>query len=403
MRRRRSDENHRHHCMVVHAWYPLGETRVEREALALTSQGIEVDIICLKHRDESRLEKVDGIWVHRLPVKRRRGHGFMVQLLEYLIFFALAGVHITRLHLEKKFDVIQVHNLPDFLVFTAFLPKLMGAKVILDLHDLMPEFFSERTQRPMDSLPVRLVRWQEWASCLFTDHVITVTDQWRQTLIGRGQPPDKITVVMNVADRAIFHKRDHEPARSKHSGFNLIYYGVLGYRHGLDIALEAIRLSVKKAPDISLLIIGAGDYKSTLQKMVRELGLDRHVFFSPKLFLPEELVQHIETTDAGIVPYRDGVFTGGLLPTKLMEFAALGFPTIAARTPTIRAYFDETMVEFFTPGHTEEFAECILHLYRDPSRRDELARNIIRFNERYNWEKMSADYVALVKWLGNSG
>lgn len=401
MRNSRSRELRQHHCMVVHAYYPLGETRVEREAMALLHQGIDVDVICLRHRNEPKIEVVKGVRVHRLPVKRRKGRGYVMQLFEYLMFFSHVFVHLPRLHLQKKFDVIQVHNLPDFLVFTALIPKLMGAKVILDLHDLMPEFFSQRTRRPTESLSVRIIRWQEWVSCLFADQIITVTEQWRLALIKRGHPPDKIMVVMNAADSDIFNELAADRAQKEHSGFRLIYYGVLGYGQGLDIVIEALNLVLQKVHDITFIIIGSGEYQKTLQKIVRKLNLEQHVCFSLKMVPPEELVKRIKTADIGIVPYRDGVFWGGLLPTKLMEFAALGFPTIAARTPMISAYFDETMVEFFTPGNTEELAGCILNLYQNQSRRAELAHNITKFNERYSWKKISAAYVALVKRLGD--
>jgi len=82
-----------------------------------------------------------------------------------------------------------------------------------------------------------------------------------------------------------------------------------------------------------------------------------------------------------------------------MEYAALGIPTIAARTPAIAAYFGETTVQFFTPGDVDELAQCILGLYRDPSRLTSLARNIVKFNERYNWADQRTRYLQLVGQL----
>ena len=195
----------RRHCMVVHAYYPLGETRVEREALALRDRGVEVDVVCLQKPGEPREEVVDGVTVHRVPVSRRKESGVLTQSLEYLEFFVLALKRVTALHLRRQYAVVQAHNLPDFLVFTALVPRLMGARVILDLHDLMPEFYMERFGREMNSPQVRLVRAQEWISCKFADHIITVTDQWRQALVNRGQPHQKIQVVMNVADERAFN------------------------------------------------------------------------------------------------------------------------------------------------------------------------------------------------------
>jgi glycosyltransferase involved in cell wall biosynthesis len=385
--------------MVVHAYYPLMETRVQRQALALADQGIEVDIICLRYDQEEPTSLEEGVRVHRLPVQRHRGKGMFVQLLEYFTFFALAFVRLTSLHLRRHYNVVQVHNLPDFLVFVALVPKLTGAKVILDLHDLMPEFYAERTQQPMTSWGVRVVQWQERISCRFADHVITVTELWRRFLIERGQPPEQVTVVMNVADDRAFH-RDVTPGELENGrGFSLIYHGYMGQGHGLDLALHAMQRLEDDIPDLHLTLHGGGEYRHTLQQLSGALGLENRVHFSHDIVSTEQLARLLKAADAGIVPYRDGVFTGGILPTKLMEYAALGMPAIAARTPTISEYFDETMVEFFTPGDEDELAASILRLYQDRARVESLACGISTFTERYNWSSQSAVYLRLVRRL----
>lgn len=383
------------HCMVVHAYYPLGETRVEREALALIKHGIDVHVICLQKPGEAKMEIVNGAHVSRLPVKRHRGRGLFVQMLEYLTFFAIAFVYLARLHRREHFEVVQVHNLPDFLVFVGLIPKLTGAKIILDLHDLMPEFYAERFQRPMDHILVRIIRWQEWLSCRFADHIITVTELWRQTLIARGQPAHKVSVVMNVADDRIFNPTAATHV-SKDNCFRLIYHGILGQRQGLDLVLMAMDKIRKDAPNIYLTLHGGGEYRPTLEKMVAELGLYDHVQFSTISLPTEQLPVLLKKADLGIVPYRNGVFTGGILPTKLMEYAALGIPAIAARTPAISAYFDDDAVRFFAVDDVNDLADCILALYRNQAQLAELARNIVKFNEQFNWTKIGQEYVALV-------
>lgn len=344
---------------------------------------------------------MNGAEVHRLPVRRHRGSGLVVELIEYLTFFILAFARLTRLHWRKRYNVVQVHNLPDFLVFVALIPKLTGARIILDLHDLMPEFYAERFQDSMDSLLVRLICLQEWLSCRFADHIITVTELWRQTLIERGQPANKITVVMNLADDHIFFPAAATTTHALNGGqFRLIYHGILGHRHGLDLALRAVAKVRQAVPKICLTLHGWGEYRQTLESLASELDLQDHIRFSSSGLPTTELPNLLKTADLAIVPYRNGLFTGGILPTKLMEYAALGIPVIAARTPAIAAYFDETTVQFFTPGDADQLALCILTLYRDRRRLENLARNIVKFSRRYNWTKASAEYAALVGRLG---
>ncbi|MCQ3936003.1 MAG: hypothetical protein DPW18_03030 [Chloroflexi bacterium] len=390
------------HCMVVHAYYPLGETRVEREALALVKHGIEVDVICLKKPSDPESERINGVQVHRLPVQRQRGQGLFAQLFEYLAFFIRAFLRLTRLHFKNRYHIVQVHNLPDFLVFVALIPKLMGAKVILDIHDLMPEFYAERYQRPMNNFLVRLIRLQEWLSCRFASHIITVTELWRQALIQRGQPAEKISVVMNVADDNIF-RRGAGARTAKQNRFLMIYHGVIGQRHGLDLVLRAMHKIKGEAPDVRFLLHGWGEYSNDLLNLAEELGISNLVQFSTTGLSTSELPTLLTSADLAVVPYRNGVFTGGILPTKLMEYAALGVPAIAARTPAIAAYFDDETVQFFAPDNVDDLAGCILSLYRDRARLSALARNIVKFNEKYNWQRVSEDYVNLVNRLGTNG
>ena len=382
-------------CMVVHAYYPLGETRVEREAFALLANGFNVDVICLKGAEEPAVELVDGVKVYRLPIGRRRGRGVITQFLEYLTFFVLSFVRLSKLYLRDRYEVIQVHNLPDFLVFAALIPKLSGAKIILDLHDLMPEFYSEKFQKPAESVAVRLIGLQERAACAFADKVITVTEIWRQALIKRGLPAGKVFVVMNLADTRYFHQNG-TGMPTDNNRFDLIYHGIMGRRHGLDLALRAIDKVRKKEPNIHMTLHGGGEFRHRLEEMVTELGLENHVSFSRNFVPTFQLVELIKSADLGIVPYRNDVFTGGILPTKLMEYAALGIAAIAARTFCISEYFDETMVEFFEPGDVDELADKILLLSREPGKLLELAHNIDQFNEQYNWNEQSEKYVQFV-------
>lgn len=385
----------RRHCMIVYAYYPFAETRVQREAEALADAGFAVDVICTRRASEPSRERYRGVEIHRLPVRIRKT-SFLRQFLGYLHFFALSTARLTELQLLRPYRSVQVHNLPDFLVLCALIPKLQRVPVILDLHDLMPEFFVGRFGSDRATLG-RLVRWQERVACRFADHVITVSEHWRQALIRRGVPEDKCSVVMNVADERIFTPRPRRP--SSGGGLRLIYHGTVTYRYGLDLAVRAVGLVKPQIPDIHLTILGAGDGMPGLKALRRELGLEANVELRDEMVPAVCLPEIVASADLGIVPYRNDVFTDALLPTKLMEYAVMGVPSIAARTTAIEAYFRDSMVEFFTPGDVEDLARRIRELHADPQRRAELARASANFTRRYSWTRVGADYVSLVDRL----
>ena len=399
--------NRKRHCMVVHNHYPFGETRVQREAEALVRHGYHVDVLCLRGKTETTTELCSGVRVIRLPVRYKNHDWVGGKFLEYLRFFLLAMVKLTHLHVQRPYDTVQLHNLPDFLVFAAWVPKLLGACIILDLHDLMPEFYQARFEEDDNRLPVRLLCLQEKLSCGYADHVITVSELWRQTLISRGVPAEKCSVVMNVADPSVFHQSEElEGEQRGGDGLRLIYHGILTYRYGMDLALRAVAKVRHEIPNVHLTIHGhpAGELYPTLVALAEELDLlGKNVHFSTELLPLDQLPDLIRSADVGLVPYRRDVFTDGIVPTKLMEYAALGMPAIAARTTAIETYFEDTMVEFFAPGDIDDLARCILGLYSDPERLAELARGADRFNQRYNWAELADEYVTLVDWLGSKG
>lgn len=393
-------KNEKKHCMIVFATYPLGETRVQREAEALINAGYEVDVICCRTAGSLTVDQYKGVTIYREKYKFLlnfwKPGSLGEKLYQYLIFFISAAHRLNILHFQKQYDSIQVHNLPDFLVFSAFIPKLLHVPIILDLHDLMPEFFASRF-RSRQSLLFRLVLFQERLSCRFADHVITVSEHWRQSLIQRGVLEEKCSVVMNVADDSIFQYSDSFLLpREDQKSFRLIYHGAMVERYGLDLILRAINLIKHEIPGIHLTLIGYGDFLPQMKSLVKNLDLDQNVTFVDSI-LAEELPQAIKSCHVGVVPYRNDVFTDGLLPTKLLEYAALGMPAIASRTTTIDSYFSDANVEFCEPENVEDLARCIRLLYHDSDRLTELAKRSQNFNQRYNWKNTSQMYVNQVK------
>jgi len=394
---------HKRHCMIVFAEYPLAETRVQREAEALIRNGYDVDIICLRKPGEKAADIYNNVNIYRenyqFPGIFLKSDGVAQRFLDYIRFFLSATLRLNKLNSQKHYATIQVHNLPDFLVFSTFFCKRKGIPVILDLHDLMPEFFVGRFG-DNSSLIAKIIRWQEHISCKFANHVITVSEHWRQALIDRGVPADKCSVVMNVADDNIFHPAEDKQIHSpEDKGFRLIYHGSMHQRYGLDLAIQAVALLREKIPGIHLSLVGQGEFLPDMRSMIDRLDLDKYVTIERK-HLAEELPAIILSCNLGVVPYRTDVFTDGLLPTKLMEYAALGMPAVAARTTAIQAYFSDTITEFFKPGDAADLARCILMLYHNPLRLAELAHGSLKFREKYNWTRIGSEYVALVERIG---
>jgi len=387
-------------CMVVFSNFPE-DTRVRREAEALVSRGDRVDVISLGKLGKANIKEIQGIKQYHIPAVRYRGSNPFIYIIDYLTFCIAAALLITFLHLKKPYHIVQVHTMPDFLVFVAAIPKLLGAKVVLDVHDLMPELYVSKFGKNKNQWLVDLLTWIERASIRFAHKAIAVHKTHLEALVSHGNPENKFILLMNLPDQTIL---SHKVRKKSQSGtdFKLVYHGMIAHRHGLQIAIQALSHAVKEIPNLKLEIYGDGDGLQELVNLVARLDLSSCVYFS-KGFVPmEKLIPIIQEADVGIVPILYDAFTKYMLPVKLLEYVGLGIPAICSRTETIEAYFDDSMLRFSTPGDFEELAENICDLYHHSELRDSLIQNSERFNRIYNWQQQKLSYYNMLDALTTS-
>jgi glycosyltransferase involved in cell wall biosynthesis len=382
-------------CMLAFTDYPV-DTRVRREAEALVQRGDEVDFVCLRTRSLGDARSLNGVRLH--PLMRfdyADGARPRDYVRRYAAFQLSALAHITWMHVRRPFDVVHVSTMPDSLVFSALGAKLLGAKVILDVHDLMPELYTSKFGLGKEHWVIRLLLAVERASIGFADRAMAVHLPHLDALVRHGNPPEKFTVLMNVPDPVLFRTRAGLPPSSP---FTLIYHGTVGSRHGLDVAVRAAAIARSTIPDLELRIVGDGDFFPQVRAVVEELGVQDVVRLDQGLVPIEELLPTIERALVGVVPILDDPFTQYMLPVKLLEYVALGIPVIASDTRTIRSHFDEGMVCFATPGDPADLARKMIEMH-DPARRARVAAAAARFNAEHTWERERLRYLALVDSL----
>ena len=392
--------------MVVHSFYP-DDPRVRRETEALLDDGWAVDVVCLRGEGEKSNDECNGARIYRLPMRRHRGSGFAVYMLEYIAFFLMASIKVLGLHLQHHYHVVQTHNMPDFIVFTALLPKLLGARAVLDIHDLVPELYMSKFQSGPNRPVVRIARWLERRSTAFADQVITAGAPFRSRLIERGVPPGKVTVVMNAADPQLFRQdagmqaagtMDANTRGVASESFVLMYHGGIFERYGLDIAIRAVDRLRAEIPGIQLHIYGQGEATESLARLVKELDLEDHVLLGG--FVPiDQIPDLIKHADLGVVPYRQNGFTNLLYPTKAFEYIVMGVPVIMSSIGAVVDLFHDVPDIFFPPEDVEALANHILCLYQDPNRRSKLLQVSRQAYVPYAWENQRATYLALMQRL----
>ncbi len=384
-------------CMVAFTEYPY-DPRPRREAEALAARGDEVDFICLYSEGYGENTMLNGVRLLPIRIDRYRGGKSGSYLAAYFRFFLRAFRTLNTMHLQKRYDIVQVHTMPDFMVFTTLLAKLLGAKVILDVHDLMPEAYMSKFGKDRASLLIRMITWVERSSVRFADRAIAVHAPHREVLVSHGNPRGKFTILLNLPDSRIIHGDTPPAVHREGEPFRLVYHGIVAERNGLETAIRAVDVARREIP-VEFDIYGGGDDLSRLQSLSRELGLDGTVRFSGRFVPMEELRNRIPEAHLGLVTLLYDSVTRHMLPTKLLEYVSIGLPAIVARTETIQAYFDDSMVRFYTPGDHEELARHIVNLYHNPEEREQLVKNAGRFNSEYSWERQKQDYYHLIDSL----
>jgi len=387
-------------CMVAYTHYPT-DSRVRREAEALVKRGDTVDVLCLGEKGELNPEYKNGVRMIKIILPRYRGSNSRMYMASYLFFFFAVLLKLTRLQLKYSYQLIQVHTMPDFMVFTAIVPKLLGVKVIVDVHDLMPELYQSKFGSDKSHpLTIRFITWVERCSISFADRAIAVHQPHLEALCRHGNPSQKFTILLNLPDMNIFTISGNNQPK-EHPGLELIYHGMVAKRNGLEIAIRAISTLKDELKLLKLRIIGDGDDILRLSDLVTELGISDMVEINIGMLPLEKLVPIIQGADVGIVPILYDEFTKYMLPVKLLEYVAMGKPVICSRTETIEAYFNEAMIQFASPGNVSELAGAIRELYEHPEKRKLLSTAASQFSREYNWEIQKQTYYQLIDSLVN--
>ena len=384
--------------MLLHGYFP-DEPRVAAEARAAIDSGFEVDIVTLRRSDELSTETIEGVRLHRLPIEHLRGAGLAATVWEYLAFTALASVAAARLFARRRYDIVQVHNPPDFLVVAALVPRLLGAKVVFDVHDLASDMFAMRFERlPGSRFADRALRAIERGAARAAAAVLTVHEPYRRELVARGVPAEKVTVLMNSLDERLLPVAT-EPRRD--GGFRIVYHGTVTPHYGVELVVRAAAKLRESVPELRVELYGDGDAIPAIVARAHELGLDGQLAVSG--YLPQrDVLRAVQGGSVGVVPNLPTRLNHYALSTKLLEYVALGVPVVSADLPTIRAHFSDDEVRFFRAGDAESLAVALAEVASDP---DGAARRAVAARQRYEayrWSRFASTYVDLLSGLAAS-
>lgn len=382
--------------MITHSFYE-SDNRVTRYAEALAARGDDVEVIALRRAPETPArEVIEGVSVVRIQNRFGKNEQSRLSYLWPLLrFLAVSSWWVTRQHARRRYDLLHIHNMPDFLVFAAWYPRLTGTPVILDIHDIVPEFYASKFRNGGPTRGAAVLRFIERRAARFANHIIISNHLWLEKYASRTRSLGKCSVFINNVDTRVFHP---QPRTRTDGRIIILFPGGLQWHQGLDIALRAFTRVSRELPNAEFHIYGDGNMKPRLVALASELGFDGRVkFFDPVRV--KEVAAIMANADLGIVPKRADSFGNEAYSTKIMEFMSLGVPVVVSKTRIDQFYFNDSVVRFFESGNADALADGILDVLRNPDLRQRMIENASEYSDRHSWMRRKADYLEIVDSL----
>lgn len=385
-------------AMVACSYYET-DARIRGAAEALVRRGHRVDFLCLIDPGSRAARRAGLLQFYRLPASRERGKGTRYAF-KYGIFFLWTLGVLSWLGMRRRYDVVYVHNMPNFLIFAAIVPRITGARILLDVHDPAPELLAAISGGRLPAWLRRLVRAEERVSLSFADALMTVNESMRRRLVAVAPRPVPITVVMNLPDPDAFRAGDGVSQGARNQ--RLVYSGTVSHRHGLDLALEAVATLAEEYTDLRLRVIGEGPEAESLVALADGLGITQRVEFIGFVSV-DEVPALVGGSLAGLSPHRADDFGSLVFSMKVPEYISLGLPVICAGTSTMRHYFSDDDLLFFEPGNATDLARAIRELLDDPTSAEHRVERSKHTLKQLDWSAQRDTLVQAVESLAGPG
>lgn len=350
-----------------------------------------------------RREAKDGYRILRTWLYATPNEGIARKTLGHLSFMASSVLLGARA--SGPADVLVVSSPTFFSIGAAWaLARLKRARLVLDIRDLWPAIFTELGVLTSPWI-IRPLEWLELAAYRAADEIVVVSNGFRDNLISRGVPPDKVHTIRNGVTLGGFDPAAQpDPAVRERLGAQpggclVLYLGTHGISQALpEITKAAARLS---AHPVHFAFVGDGADKARLGSRVRELGL-QNVTMLPGV--PHaEVPALLAAADICLVPLRDVPLFTTFIPSKMFEYLAAGKAVIGSVAGEAAQILREAGAAVVPPEDAVALAEMVRELAASPARRAEMGRaGRAHVTQFYDRAALAREYRKILEAAGGN-
>jgi len=344
---------------------PLGggaEVHLHEIFSRVAKRNHRVTLFCSSFENAPREEVIDDITIIRRG--NRNLFNFAVPVFYKKIF-------------QKKFDVVvdDINKIPFYTPLFVKEPivgivhHLFGNSIFLETHFLAASYvsLSEKLLLPVYNNTPMMV----------------VSESTAKEMEHLGFSRRNFSFAYNCVDHSKFKQTGIAKLKTPRIGF----LGRLKKYKSIEHAIRAFAIVKKEIHEAEFLIVGDGDYKPELEKIVHELQLENSVHFSG--FVSEEKkVELLQTMHLVVQPSaKEG---WGL---TVIEANACGTVCVASNVQGLReSVMDNETGFLFDYGNIRQLAEKIFLVLKNETLRLRFEMNALQWAKKFNWEH-SADAV----------
>lgn len=227
----------------------------------------------------------------------------------------------------------------------------------------------------------------------------------REYAIASGAQRSKVSVDYPGIDLARFRPGSKAPELLKRYGLRsahrvIVFMGTLFRFSGLGWFLRLLAPTLAQRPNLRVLLLGGGEAEIELKQLVKDLGLQISVVFTGFIQY-DDLVSHLHLGDVAINPFTEEVVTKNALPGKVLQYAAVGLPTVCTRLDGIQGLLPEGQgITYAAPG--QQFVSAVLRLVDDDAARRELAARARPAMEvKCQWDERTASFEGAIQRMAD--